>query len=202
MSLPAKGRRYHHGDLREALIVGAIGQVEVVGLEHLSLRCIATEVGVSPSAAYHHFADKDALLAAVALDGVEKLNISMSAAMAAVPPGIGASAQTQAQARATAAGLAYVTFAVDHPNLFRLAFSGHCPRRSPNGDRERNPLIDELFDDLVATGVIPENLREGSEEVMWSTVHGMATLVLEGIFEFSDVPTYLAALARMMRLRD
>lgn len=193
-STQLRDRPYHHGDLRGALIAEAIAQVEAVGMEHLSLRCVAHAVGVSPSAAYHHFADKDALIAAVALEGVERLNISMALAMARYPRGEAASGLD----RANAAGLAYITFAVEHPNLFRVAFSGHCPRPA---EREKNPLIVELFDDLVATGTLPAELREGSEEVMWSAVHGMATLVLEGLFEVSEVPRCLAALERMMRLR-
>ena len=193
-STQLRDRPYHHGDLRGALIAEAIAQVEAVGMEHLSLRSVAHAVGVSPSAAYHHFADKDALIAAVALEGVERLNISMALAMARYPRGEAASGLD----RANAAGLAYITFAVEHPNLFRIAFSGHCPRPP---EREKNPLIVELFDDLVATGTLPAELREGSEEVMWSAVHGMATLVLEGMFEVSEVPRCLAALERMMRLR-
>ena len=193
-STQPRDRPYHHGDLRGALIAEAIAQVEAVGMEHLSLRSVAHAVGVSPSAAYHHFADKDALIAAVALEGVEQLNVSMASAMAGYPRGEAASALD----RANAAGLSYITFAVEHPNLFRIAFSGHCPRPP---EREKNPLIEDLFDDLVATGALPAELREGSEEVMWSAVHGMATLVLEGMFEVSDVPRCLAALERMMRLR-
>ena len=193
-STQPRDRPYHHGDLRGALISEAIAQVEAVGMEHLSLRSVAHAVGVSPSAAYHHFADKDALIAAVALEGVERLNISMALAMARYPRGKAASALD----RANAAGLSYITFAIEHPNLFRIAFSGHCPRPP---EREKNPLIVELFDDLVATGTLPAELREGSEEVMWSAVHGMATLVLEGMFEVSEVPRCLAALERMMRLR-
>ena len=194
VSTPTKDRPYHHGDLRGALILQAICQVEAVGMEHLSLRSVAHEVGVSPSAAYHHFADKDALIAAVALEGVAQLDVSMASAMARYPREEAASAQE----RASAAALAYITFAVDHPNLFRIAFSGHCPRPP---EREKNPLIVELFDDLVATGALPADLREGSEEVMWAAVHGMATLVLEGMFAVDEVPRCLATLERMMRLR-
>ena len=193
-STSTKDRPYHHGDLRGALILQAICEVEAVGMEHLSLRSVAHEVGVSPSAAYHHFVDKDALIAAVALEGVAQLNFSLATAMTRYPRGEAASAQK----RASAAGLAYITFAVEHPNLFRIAFSGHCPRPP---EREKNPLIVELFDDLVATGALPADLREGSEEVMWAAVHGMATLVLEGKFAVEEVPHCLAALERMMRLR-
>ena len=97
-STPTKDRPYHHGDLRGALILEAISQVEAVGMEHLSLRSVAHEVGVSPSAAYHHFADKDALLTAVALEGVAQLNVSMASAMARYPRGEAASAQERASA--------------------------------------------------------------------------------------------------------
>jgi AcrR family transcriptional regulator len=193
----AKDRPYHHGDLRGALILGAVAQVEAVGMEHLSLRSVATEAGVSPSAAYHHFADKDALLSAIATHGFEQLDVAMTASVAAIPRSDAAAAL----ARITAAALAYVTFAVQRPNLFRAAFSGHCPKPQ-DATGAGNPLIAGLLNDLVATGVITPDLRQGYEAVMWSTVHGMATLVIEGFLALDDVPEYLTTLERMMRLRD
>ena len=77
------GRSYHHGDLRSALVAAAVARVEEVGAEHLSLRAVAAEVGVSPSAAYHHFADKDALLGEVAATGLQMLVEAVSTDVAA-----------------------------------------------------------------------------------------------------------------------
>ena len=73
MSETAK-RAYHHGDLSEALIEQAVASVDAVGAEHVSLRAVAAAVGVSPSAAYHHFADKEALMEAVSARGFVQLD--------------------------------------------------------------------------------------------------------------------------------
>ena len=105
------GRSYHHGDLRSALVAAAVARVEEVGAEHLSLRAVAAEVGGSPSAAYHHFADKDALLGEVAATGLHMLVESVSTDVAAIP----GETREAARLRFRAAGQAYVSFALSHP---------------------------------------------------------------------------------------
>lgn len=185
-------RRYHHGDLRATLIAAAIGEIETAGVEHLSLRSLAQSVGVSPSAAYHHFADKDALICAVAIRAFELLDASVVQAVESLAPEAGAVARFGAAARA------YIAFAVEHEHLFRVAFSGHRPQATGTD----HPLLARLLDDIVESGSAPAALRAGADAVVWATIHGIATLVIEGYFDPADVPTHIAVLERTMRIGE
>lgn len=195
-----QARRYHHGDLRTALTQAAVAQVDEVGIDHLSLRAAANTVGVSPSAAYHHFADKEALLAAVA----KAANASLDASMQAAVSGVRGSSATAARARVRAAARAYLQFAIDHPRLFRAAFSGHLATpaepaaHSPGKSDAAYHRAAALLDQLVATGAVPDSFRKGAEEIIWATIHGMATLILEGYLDASRLDEYLADMERLL----
>ncbi len=104
--------RYHHGDLRRALVTAALEAVAAGGVDALNLRDLARHLGVSPGAPYRHFADKDALLAAVADDIAARFTAELDAAQRAAPP------DPLSQYRAV--GIAYVTFACEHPAHFRV----------------------------------------------------------------------------------
>jgi AcrR family transcriptional regulator len=104
---------YHHRDLRATLVRAAAAEIERSGYENLSLRELAESVGVSRAAPYRHFADRRALLAAVAADGFDGLTAIYRTAIA--------NGKTP-QARLAAAGRAYLAFAADRPQLFRLMF--------------------------------------------------------------------------------
>ena len=104
---------YHHGDLRGALVKAAVTEIERGGYENLSLRELAKSLGVSRAAPYRHFADRRALLAAVAADGFDRLTAIYRNAIA--------NGKTP-QARLAAAGRAYLAFAAERPQLFRLMF--------------------------------------------------------------------------------
>jgi AcrR family transcriptional regulator len=105
---------YHHGDLRAALVKAAAAEIERGGYENLSLRELAASLDVSRAAPYRHFADRRALLAALAADGFDKLTvIYRKAIMAGKTP----------QARLLASGRAYLAFAAEQPQLFRLMFA-------------------------------------------------------------------------------
>ena len=104
---------YHHGDLRGALVKAAVTKIERGGYENLSLRELAESLGVSRAAPYRHFADRRALLAAVAADGFDRLTAIYRNAIA--------NGKTP-QARLAAAGRAYLAFAAERPQLFRLMF--------------------------------------------------------------------------------
>jgi AcrR family transcriptional regulator len=103
---------YHHPDLRTALVRAAAAAIERSGYENLSLRELAESLGVSRAAPYRHFADRRALLAAVAADGFDRLTGIYNAIADQKTP----------QARLAAAGRAYLAFAADRPQLFRLMF--------------------------------------------------------------------------------
>jgi AcrR family transcriptional regulator len=106
-------RAYHHGDLRAAVLKAAAAEIERRGFETLSLRELASLIGVAHSAPYRHFADRDALLAALAAQGFAELLKRYQD---------GARARTPA-ARLRACGRAYLELAADRPQLFRLMFA-------------------------------------------------------------------------------
>ena len=190
------GRSYHHGDLRSALVCAAVARVEEVGAEHVSLRAVAAEVGVSPSAAYHHFADKDALLGEVAAQGLQHLVVAVSTQVAAIPAG----SREAARLRSRAAGQADVEFAHSHPQLFRVAFSPYCLEQPgvPTTDDGSVPVLSDLLNDLVTTGGLNASVRDGSEDVFIATLHGLATLTMQGMIERERVPELLTKIEQMI----
>jgi AcrR family transcriptional regulator len=174
---------YHHGDLRNALLETALRLVAERGPEGFSLREAARAVGVSPGAAYRHFADKAALMGALAVDGHVRMAAAMEAALARVRSARGSAAH--AVASAFAIGEAYVEFAVAHPAHFRVMF-GPCEPQEEDlaclGQQGRGTyqILIDVLDQLVAAGVVSAEARAGAELPMWSFVHGLASLLVDG----------------------
>jgi len=144
------------------------------GAERFSLREAAREVGVSANAAYRHFDDKSALLHAVAQEAFGRLaDVMVRAGEAAGDPA----------ARLVAVGRAYIDFARDDPERFRLMFgtdglrsARQAPAEAPSAFR----ILGEALDGLVDAGTLTRVQREGAEIETWSLVHGYACLMLEG----------------------
>lgn len=167
---------YHHGSLAAALIAAATAEVRANGADSVSLRAIAAQVGVSPSAAYHHFPDKAALLAQVGLAGIERLEARMAAAVAMTP----GSDDEAVVDRFRSVGRAYVEFALAEPNLFRHMFGPLCPTAVAREDTGAFQLLLGCLDELAARGLLRPGIRPGLELLMWSTVHGASELALQG----------------------
>lgn len=193
---------YHHGDLRKALVASAVRLIEQSGEAAFSLREAARDVGVSANAPYRHFDDKSALVTAAAAGGLERLAGSMQKAMdRAAERG---SETRLAVARFKAVGRAYVEFALAHPELFRVMFSGSgvgCVRSAAANVATRTPwdLLSRALDALVADGVLPPERRAGAEIKAWSVVHGFASLALAG---HAAVPTGRQRLAALESALD
>ena len=173
---------YHHGDLSEALAVEALAQLKVKGSQAVSLRGVAQAVGVSASAAYNHFPDKTSLMQEVGHRGSLEFDQRIILAVGSVP-GRG---RLAAVGRMRAIGAAYVGFAVDEPHLFRHIFSAECASDVPPGpeqtkDSAAYSTLGRCLDDLARLGVL-RPAREGLELLAWTSVHGFASLVIEGIF--------------------
>lgn len=182
---------YHHGDLRRALLDAASGVLARDGAGALTLRGLASAVGVSRTAPYRHFADKDALLEAVAAEGFERLQAAVHAARGAgadTPEAFVRLAQT------------YVGFALEHPAHYRLMYGREAISR-----RQRPALqtaADALYDELVAAlteaqaaGVVREGAPGPLASVAWAQVHGLAMLLVEGQMEAPADTMALAALS-------
>jgi AcrR family transcriptional regulator len=171
-------KSYHHGDLEAALISTAIRLIKKNGPANLSLREVANEVGVSPSAAYHYFPDKDSLVSAIGDRLFADLAIMEEAAVRA----ISGSSAVAAKKRMRAIGRAYFLWAKKQPHLFRLMFGGFC-KIEGKGGYEGQPafqILTSALDDLVATGAMPKSARKGGELLAWSSVQGATNLIIEG----------------------
>lgn len=188
MTPPLERATYHHGDLRNALVEAAVKLIAERGVEGFSLREAGRIIGVSPTAAYRHFADKSALLGAVASDGFSRMAGAMERGMARIAGTAGTPAC--AVARLAAVGDAYLDFALRHPSHFRVMFGPwlrdtEClPGVGPSG-RDPFQILVEALDGLVAAGVISEASRAGAEIVAWSAVHGLAALVVDGSLQLA-----------------
>ena len=172
-------RAYHHGDLREALIEQAITSVNAVGADHVSLRAVAAAVGVSPSAAYHHFADKDALIEAVSERGFAELDSFILTQVSADTEKASPIELLRHSANA------YISFAVDHPHLFQVMFSGiQAPRRP---EYIESSILSTLAH-LQSEYGFAETDSQLLESVLLASVHGIAALVIEGRMNRDQVP--------------
>lgn len=188
---PPARARYHHGDLRHALLQAALKLVAEKGVVGFSLREAARAVGVSAAAAYRHFEDRSGLLAALALDGMGRLALEMEKALARAPGAPGTPARAVAEFGAL--GAAYVEFAVANPSHFRVMFGPWCehpemgdiPPEALPGGRDPYQLLVDTLDELVRTGAINPAARQGAEIAAWASVHGLASLLVEGSIELT-----------------
>jgi len=167
-------KRYHHGDLRKALIDGALQLISESNVEALSLRALARHVGVSYAAPYHHFKDKTQLLSEVAIEGFERLEKEMKAHSRSAEPRESLQAQ----------GRAYLLFAIQHASHYRVMFNVEFSGRSayPNVQAAADACFDVLMRDtqaVLGAEVASREVRQIAI-VIWSTVHGAATLWNDG----------------------
>jgi AcrR family transcriptional regulator len=168
-------RRYHHGDLRRTLIDAALRIVEKAGPGALSLRELARRAGVSHAAPYRHFASREALLGALAIEGFRGLGAEMQA---------GAGDERDPLRRFRALGLAYVRYAVAHPGHFKVMFSsdlhdaGETPELRAAGEPTLQALI-ECLAEAQAAGLVRAGDPTALAVPAWSMVHGVSMLLVD-----------------------
>ncbi|MEU6449761.1 TetR/AcrR family transcriptional regulator [Streptomyces sp. NPDC046979] len=171
---------YHHGDLRAACLRAARELLEEDGSAALSLRAVARRAGVSATAPYRHYADREALVSAVAAEGYRELSQHLAEAHPA----------PSTPDELAAVAVAYVQFALEHPALFRAMFAEPC-----------DPTSEER---VAATAAISEYVRsivratfpgvdaDALSTTVWALVHGLAFLHLDGKLD-SSTPEVVAA---------
>jgi len=174
---PARKRadRYHHGDLRRALLQAAVRTIGSHGVDGLTLRGVGSTLGVSRTALYRHFTDKAALLAAVAAEGFRMLREETARAWEDGERGLSGF---------EAMGVAYVRFAIAHPSHYRVMFGAEISgaadvQLAGEGAGAFQVLVDAL------TALQTQNLarRDDTQQMalfVWSTVHGVAMLAIDG----------------------
>jgi AcrR family transcriptional regulator len=166
-------KTYHHGDLRATCVSAAMELLEESGETALSLRAVARRAGVSPAAPYRHYADREALVSAVAALGYREL----AERLAAAHP----SPATLEQL--TSVGVAYVQFALERPALFRIMFGEPCDR--DNDERIAATAAVTLYLHKIVGRVFPEADPEAMATATWALVHGLAFLHLDGKLDAS-----------------
>jgi AcrR family transcriptional regulator len=183
--MPAKGGRYHHGDLRPALVDAAIGVIAERGVRDFSMAEASRRLGVTTAAPYRHFAGRDELLAAVAARGLTVFAAMLSGA---------ADGGDTADQRLLAMAGAYVRFAAQHRPLFDTLFSSGL-------DKSRHPELQsawEPVDALLATVVFEvcdgdSAAAEALSDAIEASAHGYAMLLTDG--EYGQGPDVVSATA-------
>ena len=173
--MPAKP--YHHGSLDEALIQAAIKAIRTSGIDSLTLRNLARDIGVSPSAVYRHFPSLDYLLARVSQHSRQALAQRMIDAREGIPQT--GNAKQRSLRRFEAIGKAYISFAIEHPHLFTAAFRATDVSLDIDDDPSAWLVLNEAIDEMVATGAIPQARRTDASIIAWSGVHGLAKILTE-----------------------
>lgn len=179
---------YHHGKLREGLLARATESIEEAGVEGLSLRQLARDLGVSHAAPGKHFRDKQALLDALALDGFRGMNARIMGA---------SEAAGDHRSRFVRIARAYVEFAVSHPVLLAVMHSTkHHPDASDElrnigegGMRVAKALIAEAQD----AGVLAPGDCERLALVCFASLHGAAMLAAGNLLDGTSVDSLTIA---------
>src|SRR5262249_8015206 len=185
------GRRYHHGDLQAALLDVAEALIRERGLDGWSLREASLRIGVSPSAAYHHFDSRDALVRALSDRVLARLGDRLRRAAG--------HARGDRQQRLVALGRSYVHWALDDPAIARLAFTaGRTEPTTPVTPHPHDVLVAEL-DRLVHPGGLTPSARPGAEFIVWAAVHGLATLLADQLIRLDSQRAIDREVERLVR---
>ncbi|WP_110589895.1 TetR/AcrR family transcriptional regulator [Microbacterium suaedae] len=185
--------RYHHGDLRRALLDAADALLSERGSGALSLREVARRAGVSHNAPYHHFPDRIAVMRGLAERHMRRLLDAQKQA---------AAQESDPDRRLRLVGRAYVAYALDAPAGFGIVFDPEiCVPGEPTA--EMGPLIaenEELIAELVASrlGDADPAVQEGAAAGVWALVHGLAQLIATGHLPAEAVEPSLDGLTALL----
>lgn len=172
----AEDKPYHHGDLQHALVQAALETIREKGVAALTLRGVGARLGVSRTALYRHFQDKDALLANVALAGFRLLRDALAGT-------------TDLNDMA----VAYVDFAIANPSHYRAMFGTAVgewcdyPELQTAGNEAFGVLVDAIAQGQAARQIQPGDPIRFAQ-VTWSLVHGIAMLTIDGKLELKGPP--------------
>lgn len=175
---------YHHGNLRLALLNAAIELIKEVGVEKLSLRGIARTVGVSQTAPYRHFKDKNHLLADVAAQAFTELS---ERNRSLIKPDASAMDNIQTVA------MDYLQYAIKNPEKYRLLFGNtvqnrrNYPRMIEAGEESFQILIDQV-ERGIESGEFISGCSLLLANTLWTQVHGAALLILDGFYQNRELP--------------
>jgi len=164
---------YHHGELRKALIETGRKLMEKTGIEKLSIRSLAMEIGVSHNAPYRHFKNKNELLAAIANEGYHELYLAMKSSASEDTDDISEQIRS--------AAFKYIKLTVDNPEMTRLMFGGVLIIKSYPELSITASNAYEALKDIVRNGIQNGQLKridtETGASALWSVVHGISMIL-------------------------
>ncbi len=168
---------YHHGDLKNALIKAGVEILAEEGLGALSLRKVAKQAGVSHAAPYSHFADKQALIAAISTEGFKQLYVQIKSVLAAY--------KDDPENLLIETAWTYLQFALNEPDRFKLMFSSVLEKEKEYPDfveisQKNFSQIVEIVEICQQAGVLKQGAPDLIALSLWGTVHGFTSLLLEG----------------------
>ena len=166
-------KTYHHGDLRGALIKAALRDAEQGGAESISIKALAKELGVSQPAPYRHFADREALLAAVTAEAFREFSAMLREAMA----------RSSKQSKLSRLAQATLDFGLKRNGVYRLMFVSRtvsCAARGSELHTATNETFALVLEALEAPAV--GYLRERHALKIWAALHGVVMLAEQGLF--------------------
>lgn len=177
---------YHHGDLRTALIDAAVIMLRTNGESGLSMRKLASHVGVSRTAAYHHFANKEELLCAIAEEGFERFTKILTIKNTEQ---LEQTSQNHAKKTIKHFVHSYMAFATENAEYYDLMFSGHLWKSTQLTDslKTKSYASFKAFVTQVErwqkNGILQKNMPAlRFAQVCWSALHGMSRLMIDGIY--------------------
>jgi len=178
---------YHHGDLKNALIQAGIEILSDEGLKGLSLRKVARHAGVSHAAPYAHFADKQALVAAISTAGYERLYAQLIQ--------VDQQYQNQPLEKIVEIAWCYLQFAVNDPAHFKLTFSGVIEKEQDYPafveiSQKSFTFVSAMVADCQQAGIIRPGPTDLLAVNIWGAIHGLATLLLEGQISHTVLDNY------------
>lgn len=178
---------YHHGNLKNALIQAGIEILSDEGLKGLSLRKVARRAGVSHAAPYAHFADKQALVAAISTAGYESLYAEFMQ--------LDQQYQDQPLKKMMEVAWCYLQFAVNDPAHFKLTFSGVIEKEQDYPafveiSQKSFSFVGAMVADCQHAGIIRPGPTDLLAVNIWGAIHGLATLLLEGQISHTVLDRY------------
>ena len=171
-------KKYHHGDLKNALIEAGAEILSKEGVSGLSLRKVASRAGVSHAAPYAHFTDKQALIAAISTEGYRRLYKELTAVVQKY--------RDDPLREFVEVAWAFVEFARNDPDLFKVVFSSVAEKEKDfppfvEMTRKNFQLLVELVEACQAARVLKHGAADEMAVSIWSLVHGFSSLLIEGL---------------------
>ncbi len=172
-----KSKTYHHGDLKNALIKAGVEILAKEGIGKLSLRKVALKAGVSHTAPYSHFSDKQSLIAAISTEGFQKLSKSLDSVIK--------SHADNPKKQLIESAQAYVKFAFANKDIFKIMFSSALEKEKEypafvEVSQKTFHQVVEIVEACQEAGIIKSGEADVLAVIIWGQVHGIIALAIEG----------------------